>query len=57
MSRLVPMCFLIVTVLLGTSASAGTLELTQRKLNVSGPEDLALRRQMQAKHADALGSL
>ena len=36
MSRLVPMCFLIVTVLLGTSASAGTLELTQRKLSVSG---------------------
>ena len=31
--------------------------LVIRKLNVSGPEDLALRRQMQAKHADALGKL
>lgn len=31
--------------------------LVIRKLNVSGPEDLALRREIQAKHAHVLGKL
>ena len=53
MSRLIPLCILIVAMLCGTSASAGTLELTQRKLAVSG----TLNVSSASKLSDALVSL
>ena len=53
MSRLFPLCILIAALLCVTSANAGTLELTQRKLSVSG----TLNVSSASKLSDALVSL